>query len=244
MSCTDKFNKINEKCGGGMPTDAAIQPFEGIDYKSWKTAFQPWLDDDGSPILHSWGDVKTLDPRYVWSLTEEDDIESVAPGFHHINNLGFYVCDKPSGADTAPVQITEPEEYLDRVVSNVVYDAEMAISGEWNVDEGELEVMADNLRRAIEMNEGADSPRLKAAKILLKDVVTGLADEWDIHDSDGWQAMVDTAMAEPATVPEEDDDDDDDSCPACGGEMIIVSTWGGRSTARRCQRCGTQLDEE
>jgi hypothetical protein len=174
-----------------------VHGVEGNDYDSWRTAFQPWDDDDGSPILHSWDEVKTFDPRFIWSLTEEDDIESVAPGFHHINNLGFYVCNKPSGADTAPVQITEPEEYLDRVVSNVVYDAEMAIGGDWDVDEEGLEVMADNLRRAISMNDGANSPRLKAAKILLEDVEKGLAEDWDIHDSDGWQAMIDTVMSLP-----------------------------------------------
>lgn len=64
-------------------------------YRPLPNLYQNNETDIFSTEGEQWEYIKTLDPRYVWTLVSGDDGDYILNGFHFVNRLGYYVTEYP-----------------------------------------------------------------------------------------------------------------------------------------------------
>jgi hypothetical protein len=183
---------------------SSLNEFATIDFDGWRETCSPRTDETGQPKLYNpdhddeWAIVQATDPKCVWTLCEEDDIEYATPGFHLVNRLGYYVCDKPVPHFNMQAEFTTGEEFLDRVFDNVSETVEARAMGE-EIDREDIETMAEALERAIDMNDGQpETPQIRTAKRVLE-MLRNMADDDTESDSDDWEDVSQAMQAEGAS---------------------------------------------
>lgn len=86
--------------------------FEVLTYEQWLEKYQPELDSDGQPkIYETYGrdlvTIQATDPKYVWTLGDEDGQSYIDPGKYFVNRINYYICTVPWERNNVQVQFED-----------------------------------------------------------------------------------------------------------------------------------------
>mgnify|MGYP000153261095 CR=1 FL=1 len=77
-----------------------------ITEEQFENRFKPILDPlDGSWKVFGFDEVHDIEPEYIWTVCEEDDIGFLQNGYNRVNRLYYIVCDMPCHNHRSTIQV-------------------------------------------------------------------------------------------------------------------------------------------
>lgn len=91
-----------------------------MNYETWATTFKPvdnHLDTNAAydgKMFETYGDelefLKTIDPRRIWTLRDEDGGSIITTGFGWVNRMGYFITEQPWTDDDLYIQLSQSVE--------------------------------------------------------------------------------------------------------------------------------------
>jgi hypothetical protein len=92
-----------------------------VTFEEWREKYQPIKNDIASNAAYDGIMFETYGPevekiknrarKFVWTLLEEDDHLWIAPGYHFVNRLGYFICKFPHEFEDLEIILGGPDDF-------------------------------------------------------------------------------------------------------------------------------------